>query len=308
MATVYKLTDNNNKSKNNTQWGVGVTISAEGDENQELCTDGWIHVYKSAELAFLLQPAHVNYTDTPYRVWVATGTIGRSRQQIVHGCRQLTTNSLDPLVSVSDAARKKFALLCAMEAYSGDAEYTSWAQDWLNGDEDLVVAQTLLDRIGVEARTAAERAAALADSATRRSKEAADISALQTAILKAEAAMTAAQDSIRMARNGVTSERSVRLVDTARERAAESKDLIAGLAATNRRIEIANALTAREIEAAGRVNSTAAGLAAAAASLRCVLTDAFAFEAARAAAMTGSYADGLSVTVDFVAIATQATS
>lgn len=310
MATVYKLTDSNNQSKYGTQWGVGVTIAATGDEDQELCTDGWIHCYQSAELALLLAPAHVNYTSLPLKVWVATGTIGRSRQQIIHGCRSLTTNSIDPLVSVADSARIKFALLSAMEVYVDDDAYTSWAQDWLNGDEDTAVAQTLLDRIGVEARTAAERAIVISDSASRRAKEAADIAASQPAKTRAEAAITAATDALRMAKNGATSEKATRLSGLARERAGESKDLLAAIAATDKRVELANAITAREIEAAGRSNAIAASLASAAASLRCVLSvgSSIGFEAARAAAMAGEAGNGRGETIDFVAIALQAVS
>ena len=58
MTKLYKLTDQNHQTRNNTKWGAGVTHTASGQG--DLCTAGWLHAYTSPLLAVLLNPIHAN--------------------------------------------------------------------------------------------------------------------------------------------------------------------------------------------------------------------------------------------------------
>ena len=47
---LYKLTDGNNQTKNDTQWGENVTHAADGDST-ELCNEHWLHAYAAVAYA-----------------------------------------------------------------------------------------------------------------------------------------------------------------------------------------------------------------------------------------------------------------
>ena len=64
---VYKLTNQDNKTKNNTIWGENVTHKTNGEE--ELCGPGWLHFYYSPELAALLNPIHAQIINP--KLWEA---------------------------------------------------------------------------------------------------------------------------------------------------------------------------------------------------------------------------------------------
>ena len=61
MTKLYKLTDSNGNTQNNTHWEVGVTRSVTSCDNPQLCTNQVIHAYKNINLAFLLNPSHANF-------------------------------------------------------------------------------------------------------------------------------------------------------------------------------------------------------------------------------------------------------
>ena len=109
---LFKLTDADGRSRNNTQWGEGVTVSASGDGAPELCTDTVIHAYKNPNLALLLNPIHGNYSAP--RLWEAEGEIAAEDWDKV-GCKSLTTIREIQLPWSADSARVsvQFAILCA---------------------------------------------------------------------------------------------------------------------------------------------------------------------------------------------------
>ena len=72
--TYYKLTDEYGCTRNEVQWGPGVSHSAEGEESR-LCTSGCIHFYRDPLIAILMNPVHANFAKP--RLWecVAEGEV-----------------------------------------------------------------------------------------------------------------------------------------------------------------------------------------------------------------------------------------
>ena len=63
---VYKLTDENGRTRSETQWGENVTHIATGIGNYQ-CSDGVIHAYLSPEVAVFCNPIHANFKNP--RMW-----------------------------------------------------------------------------------------------------------------------------------------------------------------------------------------------------------------------------------------------
>jgi hypothetical protein len=174
MATVYKLTtEDDTSTRGEMTWGVAATnaVDPETSTDEPLCTSSWIHVYKSAPLVHFLNPAHLNL-DT-YHVWQATGTIVKSKQQVIHGCRELTTNSELVLSFPTIEQRRNFAVLCALEI-NGEPLFlewqTAWAADTLEPNQTANFINTLYADMVAAVRNSAElsqRAAAAAMIAAR---------------------------------------------------------------------------------------------------------------------------------------------
>lgn len=55
---LYKLTNSNYQTRNNTQWGEGITHSVTVVPNPQLCSKDVLHAYTSINLALLLNPSH----------------------------------------------------------------------------------------------------------------------------------------------------------------------------------------------------------------------------------------------------------
>ena len=144
MTTLYKLTDKNGQTRNETQWGEGVTHETNGAG--ELCGPGWLHAYLSPELAVLLNPIHGDFRNPI--LWEAEGKIGKSDGQLKVGTTKLTTvRKLELIVPTTDQ-RVTFAIRCALEVFS-EPGFVSWAEGWLSG----------ADRSEASAEAAAARAA-----------------------------------------------------------------------------------------------------------------------------------------------------
>jgi hypothetical protein len=118
---LYKLTDQNGNTKNNTHWDVGVTHEVSSEvKNPTLCTDEVIHAYKNINLAYLLNPIHADI-DSPI-LWECDGDICVEDYGKV-GCYKLTANK--KLSTPKWIGSKKeydvrimFAILCAEQVLS----------------------------------------------------------------------------------------------------------------------------------------------------------------------------------------------
>ena len=160
MALYYKLTDENWETKNHTKWGPGITNTASGVG--ELCTDAWIHVYLSPELAVLLNPIHADFKDPV--LWEAEGEIGARDGQLKAGCKRVTTLRIVEAPAFTTEQRVKFAILCSKAVYTKPF-YIAWADAWLSGKDRTVEAAEAAERAAEAAAERAERATAAAERA-----------------------------------------------------------------------------------------------------------------------------------------------
>jgi hypothetical protein len=107
-----KLTDKNDKTKNNTQWGEGVTHTTSGEG--DLCTFGWIHYYDSPLLAVLLNPIHGDF-QKPHLWKVKVDGRIKEDHGLKFGATSLTTLKRIELPEITTEQRVIFGILCAVE-------------------------------------------------------------------------------------------------------------------------------------------------------------------------------------------------
>ena len=128
---LYKLTDKNGKTRNNTQWGEGVTHKAKPGKGK-LCSEYYIHAYTHPLLAVFLNPIYGDIKD--YRLWEAKGRIAKTDYGLKVGCKSLTTiKEIEP-PEVTLVNKIAFGILCALEV-NEDPEYKQWAENWLWGKD-----------------------------------------------------------------------------------------------------------------------------------------------------------------------------
>ena len=140
MTTIYKLTDKNDQTKNETQWGAGVSHEVSGEG--ELCSSGWLHAYTSPLLAVMMNPIHVNFA-SPH-LWVAKGEGStKSDHGLKVGYTKITTIKRMTLPVITDTQRVAFGILCVLEVYH-DPEFIKWANTWLDcSDRSASAAATV---------------------------------------------------------------------------------------------------------------------------------------------------------------------
>ncbi|MHB1955285.1 MAG: hypothetical protein ACYCOU_16245 [Sulfobacillus sp.] len=124
---LYKLTDAEGQTRDNTQWGAGVTHSGTGEG--DLCGPGWVHAYLNPLVAVLMNSAHADFNKP--RLWEAKGKVALSDGTKV-GCRRLTTVRELPVPAITIEQRVRFAILCAKKVYQ-DPDWLTWAEKWLSG-------------------------------------------------------------------------------------------------------------------------------------------------------------------------------
>ena len=128
---LYKLTDENGQTHNNTQWGENVTHTASGEG--DLCGPGWIHAYTHPLLAALLNPIHANFR-SPI-LWESEGAVGKADGGLKVGTTSLTTLKQIPLPDVTTEQRVRFAILSANATGYADPDWNRWADGWLSGQD-----------------------------------------------------------------------------------------------------------------------------------------------------------------------------
>lgn len=112
---LYKLTDQNGNTQNNTHWDVGVIHELKPCDNPQLCSGDVIHAYKNVNLAYLLNSIHANI-DKPL-LWECNGNICTDDFGKVGCFRLKITKRLSQPVWVGNdnenLVRVAFAVLCA---------------------------------------------------------------------------------------------------------------------------------------------------------------------------------------------------
>lgn len=124
---LYKLTDENDQTRSNTQWGENVTHEASGEG--ELCGPGWLHAYTHPLLAIFFNPTHAMFKNP--HLWTAEGEIEKEDDRKV-GCKKLTTIEQIPLPTITTEQRITIAIL-AVKTICADEMWNDWADNWLNG-------------------------------------------------------------------------------------------------------------------------------------------------------------------------------
>ena len=127
---LYKLTDEQDQTKNATQWGEGITNTANG--KGDLCGPGWLHAYEDPLLAVLHNPIHGNFK-APH-LWEAEGEVKVKRDgQMKIGVTRLTTVKRIDLPTISKVQRTAYGILCAKSVYS-DVKWNERTDKWLSGE------------------------------------------------------------------------------------------------------------------------------------------------------------------------------
>jgi len=162
---VYKLTDDNLRTRGGYQWTVGVPAETSGEG--DLCSSGWLHAYRDPLLAVLFAPIHV--PKSYVRLWEAEadGDIRDDGTKI--GCTQLTLVREIERPVATPAQRVRWAILCAWEVCD-DPAWRRWAAAWLDGSDRSAwaaraawasAAEEAAELAAWAATAAAERAAPL---------------------------------------------------------------------------------------------------------------------------------------------------
>ena len=149
---LYKLTDQEGKTKHNTQWGPGISHEATGDTNQPLCSDAWIHAYESTELAILMNPIHGRF-DNP-KLWQAEGEI-RISDGTKCGCRELKTIKELDIPEITLEQKVKFGILTTLEVYK-EENFLIWSNNWLSGKDRSYAATNAANAAAYDAAYAAD--------------------------------------------------------------------------------------------------------------------------------------------------------
>jgi hypothetical protein len=153
LRTLYKLTDENLTTQNNTKWVINEWKETNGIQ-RELCNSSWLHAYEDIYVAAFMYPAHVDYSNPRFFkaegngkfLAASDGKCGVTRLRLVEEI---------PLLTITKEQRVKISILCALEVYQ-EASFVTWANNWMSGK----------DRSEDAARAAARAAdAACADAA-----------------------------------------------------------------------------------------------------------------------------------------------
>ena len=156
----YKLTGEEGKTHNNTQWGPGVTHTASG--MGELCGPGWVHVYSHPLVAVFLNPTHADFKNP--KLWECEcGGAEKHDLGLKSGYSRVTTVREIEVPEVTLEDRVGFGILCALEVY-GEKGFVEWAERWLTGENRTVGAA---ETAAGAAETAAGAAAWAAEAAAR---------------------------------------------------------------------------------------------------------------------------------------------
>lgn len=169
MKKLYKLTDENCRTRNDTQWGPGVSHSGTGVG--KLCSPGWVHAYEHPLIAALLNPIHADFKNP--RLWEAEGEVAIRDGQVKCGCKTLTTTREIPLPEITTEMRVRFAILCAKQVapLAPWEAWNTWADKWLSGENRSDAEEDAVD-IEVARLTREARTAALAAKAAKAEAEA----------------------------------------------------------------------------------------------------------------------------------------
>ena len=161
MTTYYKLTTQEGKTRNETQWGENISHEATGDIKQDLCSDAWIHAYTHPLLAVFMNPVHARIKNPI--LWEGKGEGEAKFESEKCGFRKFTTLRQIPLPEVTDVQKITFGILCVKEVYK-DPSWNQWADKWLSGEDRTEASAAANAYYAANAANAANAAAYAAAS------------------------------------------------------------------------------------------------------------------------------------------------
>jgi hypothetical protein len=159
MTLLYKLTDENDRTRGDTQWGEGIEVVTSGEG--ELCGPGFTPAYAHPLLAVLLNPVHADFKNP--RLWLSDGDVAKNEHGLKVGCTRLKTIRRLELPTVTLIQRVAFGVLAAREVCLVP-HWLAWADGWLSGRNRSGSAAA---NAAANAAYAATRAANAANAATR---------------------------------------------------------------------------------------------------------------------------------------------
>src|SRR3990167_1983702 len=131
----YKLTDQGNRTRNNTLWGENVTneiLADLCDATKPLCTQHWFHYYEHPLIAILMNQSDANIENP--RIWLAEATGLIKQNEFKSGCTKLTTIKNQPIKNHILTNIVAFSILCTLEVYK-EPHFLQWAENWLSGKD-----------------------------------------------------------------------------------------------------------------------------------------------------------------------------
>ena len=196
---LYKLTNKDGMTRDETQWNEGITHTAK-ENGVELCTNQVIHAYRDPYLAVFHNPIGGNFDSETMRLWEAEGdTVADDGMKV--GCKSLTTTKESPVPVITMEQRVEIAIRCAL-VYKNKS-FIKWANSWLSGKDRSAAAAAKSAAAAAEsaasaayaaAKSAAQYAAHAAASAAKSAASAAESAAAQYAAAQ-YAASAAAQSA-----------------------------------------------------------------------------------------------------------------
>jgi len=131
MTFLYKLTYLDNKTRNATLWGEGITNTVDTCKFVELCSSNVIHAYTSPHIAVLLNCIHAKIKEP--KLWLAEGEVVANAGAKV-GCRSLTTIREIDIPIWTLEMKVEFAIRCALTVYKSST-FVEWVNKWLSGED-----------------------------------------------------------------------------------------------------------------------------------------------------------------------------
>jgi hypothetical protein len=191
LRTLYKFTDQNLTTQNNTRWVINEWKETNGIQ-RKLCNNSWLHAYEDPYVAAFMYPAHVNYSNP--RFFKAEGD-GKFLAASDGKCGVTKLRLLEeiPLPTITKEQRIKIAILCALEVYH-EASFVTWANNWLSGKDR---SKDAADAFADAAANAASNAVDAAYYAARAAVNAACYAACYAAWATVQAAYYAARAAAR---------------------------------------------------------------------------------------------------------------
>lgn len=129
---LYKLTDEHGCTRNNTQWGPGVTHTAKGSGGG-LCSDSWIHAYCHPLVAMIMNPIHADIKNP--LLWIAEGEPLKFDAQKKLGCKSLTTirQITPPRLGLEFLVHASIEI--SLDSATVSEQYREWARRWISKED-----------------------------------------------------------------------------------------------------------------------------------------------------------------------------